>query len=79
MNLIAPEWPSSYFWPTLCSSGHFKSFVKQIYAFKPFYHSNCDDTIFKGFVKFNTLALYLALYLLKAMISIMIEGSIYVF
>ena len=57
--LIAPEWPSSYFWPTLSYSKSFKPFVKHVYAFEPYYHSDCEDTIFKGFVKFRTLALYL--------------------
>ena len=55
--LIVPQWPSSHFWPVLHNGVSFQKFIKRVFIFQPFYYSNCEHTVFKGYVNFNTLAL----------------------
>ena len=55
--LIIPQWPSSYFWPVIHNGVSYESFVKDALILQPFYYSGCQDSVFKGFVDFYTLAL----------------------
>ena len=55
--LIIPQWPSSYFWPVIHNGVTYESFVKDALILQPFYSSGCQDSVFKGFVNFYTLAL----------------------
>ena len=57
--LFVPEWPSSYFWPLLMSSGRiFNSFIRDYLVLVPCYVNISDiPSVFTGFVKFRSLAL----------------------
>ena len=58
--LVVPAWPSSTFWTLICKDGrHYNDYVKEIYKFKPVYHSGPDvlSGVFKGVKPFFTLAL----------------------
>ena len=59
--LLVPEWVSAYFWPLLTNDG--KTFISNVKCFlllDPFYHNNSGSvSVFQGFTKFRTYALYL--------------------
>ena len=61
--LLIPEWKSAYYWPMLTSEGKvFHEFVKGCLVLDPFYISYNiakPDSVFNGFSKFRTLALFI--------------------
>ena len=57
-TLIVPVWPSAYYWPLLYPSGNsLATFIRDFYVFEPHYFSSCNDSVFKGYVNFKTIAL----------------------
>ena len=57
-TLVIPVWPSAYYWPMLYPKGKaIASFVRDFYIFDPFFRSNCNNSVFKGYAKFRTMAL----------------------
>ena len=58
--LCVPLWQASPFWTTLCPDGvHLSKFATDFHIFSPFFISGEDVTnkTFKGFAKFNMLAI----------------------
>ena len=55
--LLVPVWPSSQFWPILHNGTSFEKFVKEYCIVNPYYSSKCEESIFKGFTTFKTIAL----------------------
>ena len=55
--LIIPQWPSSHFWPIIHSGLSFEHYIKKYLILRPYFTTQCNHSIFNGFVDFNTLAL----------------------
>ena len=59
--LFVPLWKSAYFWPLLTPDGYFFfGFVKHFLVLDPYFSSpTLSTSLFKGFAKFKSLALYI--------------------
>ena len=55
--LLIPQWPSSHYWPLIHNGTSFNKYIKRFLIVNPFFASKCDNVIFKGYAKFNSLAL----------------------
>ena len=57
-TLLVPVWESAYYWPLLYPDGiHFAEFVKNILIINPYYESYGNNTTFKGYASFKSMAL----------------------
>lgn len=59
--LFVPMWRSSYFWPLITRDGlQFETFIKHFLILDPFfYNRTTKSSVFDGFAKFYSLALYI--------------------
>ena len=54
--LVIPQWPSSYFWTLLHNGKSFESFITNYRILDPYFTSTAEQSTFKGFKSFNTIA-----------------------
>jgi len=60
-TVLIPLWKSAYFWPLIYPDGiRLASFIKDFTVLNPFYISYGNNSIFSGYVDFQTIALYIS-------------------
>ena len=55
-TFIIPHWPSSHFWTLFHDGKNFEPFIKDYRIVEPYYTSSAQQSIFKGFMSFHTIA-----------------------